>query len=268
MRAVKASLSHQGDPSRPRGFRHFLQQDLARRCAGNEHYSLRSYARHLAIDHATLSQLLRGKRTLTARVIAELGQRLGLDAEAIARYQAVEAAAAGDDTAGSELRLLAQQAAELIADPFHFALLELVRVRGFRPDSRWIARLLGAGVDEVNVALQRLVRLDLLRMDGDTWVDRCGAAVAPAGAFPAAVLEALLARIRALPQRGDAAAAAPFTASTTIAIDRARVTAVVERLDRLRREITALLEHDEHRDAVYQLEIAFFPLTASEHQHG
>jgi hypothetical protein len=82
------------------------------------------------------------------------------------------------------------------------------------------------------------------------------------------VLQALLARIRALPQRSGTAAAAPFTASTTIAIDHARVPAVVERLDRLRREITALLEHDQHRDAVFQLEIAFFPLTASEQQHG
>ncbi|HLN29547.1 MAG TPA: hypothetical protein VK395_17495 [Gemmataceae bacterium] len=46
-------------------FRLYLQAELGRRCAGNAQYSLRAFAKFLAIDHATLSQLLRGKRRCT-----------------------------------------------------------------------------------------------------------------------------------------------------------------------------------------------------------
>ena len=50
---------------------------------------------------------------------------------------------------------------------YHFAILELTRLSEFRADSRWIARVLDISVDEVNVALQRLIRLDLLDMAVD-----------------------------------------------------------------------------------------------------
>jgi hypothetical protein len=40
------------------------------------------------------------------------------------------------------------------------------------PDSRWIAKLLGIPIDEVNVALQRLVRSGALVMGGHQWVLR------------------------------------------------------------------------------------------------
>ena len=59
----------------------------------------------------------------------------------------------------------------LISTPFSFflhqAILELTQVKGFQIDSRWIARRPGISVDEVNVALQRLLRL--------------GSQIAPAG---------------------------------------------------------------------------------------
>jgi hypothetical protein len=65
-------------PTPATNFRLLLQAELGRRCAGNTHYSLRAFAKFLALDHATLSQLLRGKRRLTARTIVKLGTRLSL----------------------------------------------------------------------------------------------------------------------------------------------------------------------------------------------
>jgi hypothetical protein len=43
-------------------------------------------------------------------------------------------------------------------------MLCLTQTRGFRPDCRWIARHTGAAVDQVNVALSRLLRLRLLEI--------------------------------------------------------------------------------------------------------
>ena len=56
----------------------------------NPHYSLRAFAKYLAIDHATISQVV-GARPLTARTILRLGTRLGLERCAIDRYVAHEA---------------------------------------------------------------------------------------------------------------------------------------------------------------------------------
>ena len=122
-------------------FRVFLRMELARRCARNPSYSLRAFARHLAVDHSTLSQWLRGRRALSTRTIERLGAQLRVPAR--------------------RLRVFVDRCG---GDGPEFAILDLAQAEAFRPDSRWIARELGITVDETNVALQRLLRLDLLRM--------------------------------------------------------------------------------------------------------
>ncbi len=62
----------------PSTFAAVLRAELTRRCARNPSYSLRAFARALDVDHATLSQLLRGRRSLTREVIEQLGERLRL----------------------------------------------------------------------------------------------------------------------------------------------------------------------------------------------
>src|SRR5262245_41408741 len=72
------------------GFRLYLQSELAKRLSSNPQYSLGSFAIQLGINHSTLSQLLRGKRALTPRMIKTLGVRLGLRPEEIESFIARE----------------------------------------------------------------------------------------------------------------------------------------------------------------------------------
>ncbi len=124
-------------------FRRFLQSEFERRKGANPRYSLRSFARLLAVDHSTLSQILRGKRRLTSRVVETLGRRLRLTSAAIAEYCALENDA---------------------------AVLASLRRTGFQASSRWIAVRLGIPIDAVNVALQRLLRTGMLAMPSrGTW---------------------------------------------------------------------------------------------------
>src|SRR4029450_10529743 len=70
-----------------------------------------------------------------------------------------------------ELRQLSRDAALTLAEWHHHAILELTRLTSFRPDVRWISRVLDVPVDDVNVAITRLVRLGLLDMQAPTrWV--------------------------------------------------------------------------------------------------
>jgi transcriptional regulator with XRE-family HTH domain len=138
-------------------FRERLTVELMRRCAENPRYSLRAFARFLQVDHATLSQILRGKRAVSASAIRKWGMRLGLDAAAIERLAQTPPAAHAEDATvmGWQER----------------AILEHVRVKDFVPSVSWLAKVLDTTIDEVQVALHRLLRLGLLRMDGERWVD-------------------------------------------------------------------------------------------------
>jgi hypothetical protein len=118
-------------------FREILEHELQRRCARNPRYSLRAFARALAVDHSALSQLLRGRRRMTTRAIRQIGAMLRLDSHEIEMHCAEENDA---------------------------ALLRVIDTDLFRADSRRLASVLGIPMDEVNVSLQRLLRLGALRM--------------------------------------------------------------------------------------------------------
>jgi uncharacterized protein (TIGR02147 family) len=151
----------------------------------------------------------------------------------------------------------------LIADWYHFALLELTRLVEFRPDSRWIARVLDVSVDEVNVALQRLIRLDLLEMaSAGRWVDRSGDARVSLEALEPASVERLQDQAR---RRSVAALrAVPLTlrehTSITLAVNSAALPRAFELAARFRQQLVELLQEGP-ADDVYQVELSLFPLT-------
>jgi plasmid maintenance system antidote protein VapI len=140
-----------------RSFRMHLQQTLGERCARNPRYSLRAFARQLAIDHSTLSQLLRGTRAISASTIVRIGTRLGMDRHVIETF--VE----------QERQYPSQHSAKEIE--MQRALLELVTLEIFRPDVGWIARVLGTTADAVNIALAQLLAMGALQMnDRNQWL--------------------------------------------------------------------------------------------------
>jgi transcriptional regulator with XRE-family HTH domain len=249
-------------PTPATSFRLYLQSELARRCARNDQYSMRAFAAHLDVDHSTLSQWLRGRRPITPRAIAALAPLLGLEPEAIDRY--VEHSARERDL--DRCRgggLLSPETVALIADWHHFAILELTRLADFQPDSRWIARVLDIAVDEVNVALQRLIRLDLLDLAAaDRWVDRSGDASVSLDHLDPVTVERRAAQSALL--AASALRAVPMTlrdqTAITMAISSAALPRAIELVARFRRELVALLQ-DGAADDVYQLEIALFPVT-------
>lgn len=97
----------------------------------NPKYSLRAYARALKVDHSTLSQILKGRRRITARTIRIWGPRLGLDSREIHESCALEHEA---------------------------AILRIIGQKRFRADSRWLATILNIPLDDVNLALHSLLR--------------------------------------------------------------------------------------------------------------
>jgi hypothetical protein len=100
-------------------------------------------------------------------------------------------------------------------------------------------------------------------MDGAVWLDTSGDTIADLGGLARAAVQQMFSRAGAL-----AAGAAPHPelrqehTATTLAISREKAQEAIRRIRTFHRELTAWLGGDE-ADAVYRLELRFYPLTPS-----
>ncbi len=122
--------------------RSHLRDEFARRHRGNRLYSRRAFAQSLGLTHTTLSRLLRGERRVSAPTIRRLAGRLGLSPQ------------------------LERQA---VLHEGTRTLLGAIRHPAFRPDSRRLAMLAGMSIDDVNIALQSLLRMRRLTCSHTSW---------------------------------------------------------------------------------------------------
>jgi uncharacterized protein (TIGR02147 family) len=257
----------------PPTFREHLRNELARRCAANDRYSLRAFARFLRIDHATLSQVLRGKRAITPAAVRRLAARLDLEATAVEGYCLEETTAkrrmsreSASDVDADAMRDITDHAVGTLTSWHDWAILELTRVSTFVADACWVSRVLDCTVDDVQLALHRLTSLGFLEMVApDRWVDRTGQ-VETTEDYALATVERLAERLRDLSvralRRSDGSLGMHST--TTFAVQAAAVPRLIARLNEARAEVTAAVEADSQRDAVYYLAISLFPITTPE----
>lgn len=260
---MKSNIHTNAPASSPLSFRLALQTELARRCAENPQYSLRAFAKYLGIDHSTLSQLLRGKRRFAEKTIRKISVRLGLEEAAIERWIHIEQRQGQDEATAGQVRQLTQDIASLMTDVNHYAILELTRIQGFQPDSRWIARVLGITVDEVNIAMQCLIRLGLLEMVSMTqWVDHLGDAMATMEDFTQAGIKRYLQQLHQLTLHSIESEPKErlVLSATTLAVNGSRVSAAIDMISRFREELLKFLASAGDHDNVYHLQLSFLPV--------
>jgi transcriptional regulator with XRE-family HTH domain len=147
-------------------FRDRLANELGKRRQVNPRYSLRAFATFLGTSHSTVSQILRSKRRVPVALLRQWGKRLGMTTEEVAANVAIEHVPDPKITKRQEeLRHWTAEALAIMKDPSHWQIIRISRTPGFRADCRWIAKQLGLSVDDVNVALSRLLRLRLLKIE-------------------------------------------------------------------------------------------------------
>ena len=257
----------------PSDFRSFLQLEIVQRCKTNPQYSVRAFAKLLKIDSSTLSQILRGRRAITERLVMRLGDRLSLSPTEIKRFlnnnrphrdpSDKKAKRAARRDPGYNLSV---ETYHLIADWYHFAVFELVTVIGFESEPKWIARKLGITVMEAQVAIERLKRLGLIIVapngdykQGSSFITTTG------NPFTDLALRRVQAQI--LSKSMTALEEIPFEqrdhTGTMMAIHSKRLPKAKEMIREFRRSLCEYLQQDTKRDCVYQLGVSLFPLTIS-----
>jgi uncharacterized protein (TIGR02147 family) len=250
-------------------FRLFLQERFRAAARRNARFSLRAFARQLGVNHSTLSQILRGKRKLTPSSIHSLGQRMGLPNDAIQTYAGALKSLSEFDQTNNQTRSVQfdLDTFHLVTVWYHQAILELTHTRSFRTDSRWIAKTLGLTVDEVNVAVQRLLRLGLLEMSKrERWLDKTGDAEFQSPSLPESTSKFVETEMHALAV--DAISSVESTrrvhSHMIMAIDVNKMPQLQRLIDQFMNDVHALLAKNTQADDVYLAEVSVLPITKLE----
>jgi transcriptional regulator with XRE-family HTH domain len=146
-------------------FQERLLQEWEMRRRKNSRYSRRAFATFLGTDNSTLSQILRGARRTPISNVRTWARKLGMEAWEAEVYVAAEHTP-DLQTLGrhEQLRHWTAEAMAIVSQPVHWHIVRLSRMPEFQPNCRWIAGQIGVGVDDVNLAFTRLLRLRLLEV--------------------------------------------------------------------------------------------------------
>jgi DNA-binding transcriptional regulator YhcF (GntR family) len=235
-------------------FSSFLRDKFVNLKQRNPTFSLRAYARYLAVDQSYLSKVLKGDRQFSSGERLRISERLQVSPAEAERLLDVQPTSN-----------LSEDQFRLISDWIHFAILELIKTKNFVPTTESMAKRLGVHTEEIKDALDRLQflgfvsiqkeKITLLR-PANTWFNSSKTNEA-----------------RRLLQRKYAEMSlqaldmVDFSerdhGSLCLAIDKAKIPMLKEYLNEVRQHLAIKFqdENPENLDEVYQITMSFFPLT-------
>jgi uncharacterized protein (TIGR02147 family) len=257
-----------------------LTEALNDRKAVNPAYSLRSFARDLGITPAQLSHVMNGHRGLGAESANRVVQKLSLSkTDELVFHSSLKAKfalrRADRVVAESKLNeiLMSHNTRDLQLDLFntiaqwhHFTLLELVKISKNRKNPiLWFSKKLGLSENEVQISLDRLVRLELISKTKTGYVVNQESIIADQGMPTEAVkkfhAQILNKAIQALEfqtkdERYGISAAMPFKVKS---LDRAK-----KLIQKFRTDFAKEISDHEGGEEIYSLSLQFFKLTKND----
>ena len=256
-------------PPQKGNFRLYLQEVLLNRCRDNPRYSLRAFAKSLNVSPSALSAMLNGKRPITENAKRRLGLGLGLSLTEISEFNSGRQQRRRRHPVGAipspDFQQVAIDTFAIISDWQHYAILELLKIQGFQSKPAWIASRLGVTTSEINIAIERLLRVELLergkngklkdRTSGFTTDLRDGLTSEAHKRFQQQALRKAIEAISSVPlELRD-------NTSITMAINSKDLPIAREQIKDFRRELCRTLESTKTPDEVYQVTISLIPLT-------
>jgi len=268
---LSVSLSTRGD------YPAWLKQEFNERCRINPLYSMRAFARDLKLSPASMSYIMSGQKGLShssakrvakaielndheTEVFCALVQLRGRNkaSRAVAHAKLVQLHFYRDAV---KLKL---DVFQNISDWYHFAILQLVQIKNAQTDSKWMANQLGIHVFEVDAAIERLKRLELLFVEDDRYRVTKEMVFAPDG-VPNDAIRKFHRQIldRAVESVSSQTVDERYLNSTVLPIQLKDLPRAREKIKRFHREFDAEFTPATHGqgDHVYALAVQFFTLT-------
>jgi len=249
--------------------RGYLQHELAKRTSENPSYSLRAFARSLDLDSSLLCKVLNGKRNVGNRFFEKAVRRLGLPPSQVALISQGRSTSrqwAKAPESDRNFKALDKENFDPIRDWYHYAIYELMLVKNFRARPAWIAASLGISETQAASALRRLERAGVIVKSRRGWT-RSSQGITNLGKDNSAASFRELQR-QLLEKSLEALEQYPIDrrdhSSMTMAIDARQLPQAKEIIRKFRRDLSEFLQKSSKATEVYQLNIAFFPLSECE----
>lgn len=280
----------------PESFVEFLNEELLSRNKKNSRYSLRAFAKQMQLSSSFVSKLLSGKRPLTQATFKTISLRLPLSPQVENYYFNLEFGqkdlylahsnnvdhendsnefnvknTSNRGHSQSIYKNINLEQFKIISEWYHFAILELVSVDGFIPNSNYIASQLGISNLEAQQALHRLIKMGLIKLKLVRGKDPSYYSENFTTVNKKIATKATYIQQKAFLEKSiDAMEFTPIEdrsqSSMTMAIPKSRLKEAELLIRKFRREFTELMQRKGKRDSVYQLNISFFPLTQLNHK--
>jgi len=253
--------------------RTLLKEELVKRQKINPLYSARAMAKNLNVSPGFFCQVLGGKRKLSEEKARLILQKLNWGAKkkklflnlvrlestvnAEVRSQLLSEILSQKNNASYFHNIEIDQFA-IIADSYHYAILELTETADFLPSADWIARKLNLTVETVELAVERLLRIGLLKQERKkltkSWSDYTAGREIPADAIRKFHTQNLEKAKVALQQQQ--LSSRDFS-GITMAINPKMIPKAKKKMAKYRRELMKILETGT-RTTVYQLSFQLF----------
>ncbi len=230
-----------------------LRKEFSRRLKKNPSYSIRSFAHSLKIDQSYLTKVIHGKINLSQKMVFHLSSCLNIKPQ-ILKEQLVN------------YEILEDDKFEVISNWIHFAILELMKVKDFQSTPTWIAKKLDVHTIEVEDAINRLCKLEILS------IDPSGELIIASQNFnwnndaKTTYARKTLQKVY-LQQAIEAIDSVDFSerenSSLTVSIPVSLLPELKKEIQNFKNKIDRLCESQSEKNEVYQLCIALFPVLKS-----
>jgi uncharacterized protein (TIGR02147 family) len=247
-------------------YRAFLQRELVERCKKNPQYSLRAFSKNLGVAPSLMSRVLNGERKISQKFLMQTASALNLLPQDISNIFKNKNQKDSLTKASLSFQTLALEHLEAISDWVHYALFELIETDDFKSNSKWMAKRLGVSHYEVEMALARLEKLQIIICDSKGRYQKLKEHIATTDhsfstlAFRNLQKQFLNMAARALDE-------VPMNlrdqTTMTMAIDASRIEEAKVKIKKFRYEMLEFLQSTEKINEVYGLTIGLFPITRS-----
>jgi uncharacterized protein (TIGR02147 family) len=254
-------------------YREFLKASLSDKQKG---LSLTAFSKKLGLSTSFLSEVLSGKKSLSVEMALRIAMKIELtDTETQYLCLSVQLEQEEDQSLREELlkRLSSIDASctvhdlsldlfKIIADWYHFAILELTHVSGLRLSAAVAAQSLGISKLDAEVAIERLERLELLERDQKGRYKKAQNYILSQSQTPNAALKRYHRGIleKAIESIDAQTPKQRMSATDILPID----SKYLKEVDKLSQEFTSavfkLSEKSSVKDSVYALSVHFFKL--------
>lgn len=253
-----------------------IQSELDKRKLQNSSYSLRALARDLDLDHSLLSRIITSKIQMTPKIFERIAKPLNLTPEELLLYQNEikqrKKIQSQERIVSSNFRSLDIDEFKMIQNWYNYAILELVRLDGFKPNAEWISKKLNISTGEAALAIERLLGLNLLEKNQNGSYSKVSSYISVMD--PEFTAQAMKERQKEILNKAiHSLETLPIhlrdNSSMTLSIDSSMLPEIKENIKKMRRSLANnITKNSKKRDQVYELSISFFPWTTSDEHNA